>query len=280
MGFVSSMSALTPFYLPGLAGDLFCVYYPSAESMPDRGDILYVPPFASEMLYSRNFISRMSRQFASLGFGVLSVDLYGSGDSAGDFGEARWEIWKEDLATGVRWLQELGRERITLWGLRMGCLLALDFAAQAQGNYESLFLWQPILSGQSGMDEFVQMHFAGDDRIERCGTLKQRQGLAAGEIVEIGGYALAAELIRAIDKLEIAPLGKLMKAPIHWMETTPKAEQQLDPNSLRVISHWTKSGIRVHVHKAIAGPFWLFPYCADGSVLTKHLLEVLAENRS
>jgi len=265
------MPSPVTFYLPGVAGNLFSIYYPRSESAPDGGDILYVPPFAGEMLNSRNLISAVSRKLTSLGFGVLSVDLYGSGDSAGDFADARWELWKNDLATAVRWLEEQGRERLSLWGLRMGCQLALDFAAQASSDFQDIFLWQPVLSGESMLDEFVRMNFAGDDDIGRVATRDQRQKLAMGESVEIGGYCLAAELIRAIDKLEILSLGNSVSRPIHWTEISRNVDQRTDSVRLQIVENWRKSAAQVYTHKAMAGPFWFFPYCADDASLVARL---------
>src|SRR5579862_8212418 len=82
------------FFLSGSAGDLFAMYYAPAETDIDYGDVLYVHPFAGEMFASRNVIAALARELASVGVGVLTVDLYGCGDSWGDFSDARWEIWR------------------------------------------------------------------------------------------------------------------------------------------------------------------------------------------
>src|SRR5215469_17330088 len=105
-------TAPASFFLPGPAGDLFAIYHSPAPSTRDRGDVVYVHPFAEEMNHSRHLISTLARQLSRYGLGVLMVDLYGCGDSAGDFAEARWETWKEDVAAAVRWLHGRGRRRI------------------------------------------------------------------------------------------------------------------------------------------------------------------------
>ncbi|HEX3544845.1 MAG TPA: alpha/beta hydrolase, partial [Candidatus Acidoferrum sp.] len=128
------------FFLSGTAGNLFAMYYPPKETDADPGDVLYVPPFAGEMFASRNLIAAVARNLASAGMGVLTVDLFGCGDSDGDFSDARWEIWRDDLAAAVAWLQEQGRDRLILWGLRLGALLAMDFAARSRQACEKIAL--------------------------------------------------------------------------------------------------------------------------------------------
>ena len=46
---------------------------------------------------SRRMAALQARAFAEMGFGVLQIDLFGCGDSSGDFSDARWDIWKQDL---------------------------------------------------------------------------------------------------------------------------------------------------------------------------------------
>ena len=86
---------MNPFFLVGGQGTLFAIYYPPAAGVPRRDGVLYVPPFAEEMNKSRRLVALQARRLAAAGFGVLVPDLYGTGDSAGDFAEARWSIWRK-----------------------------------------------------------------------------------------------------------------------------------------------------------------------------------------
>lgn len=49
---------------------------------------------------------------AKRGDRVLLIDLYGTGDSGGDFGDATLPIWREDLRRGAAWLTERGVVRL------------------------------------------------------------------------------------------------------------------------------------------------------------------------
>jgi hypothetical protein len=63
-----------PFFLQGSKGPLFCVYFPPVAT--DRGNILFIPPFADEMNRSRSMVAMQARAFAAKGFGTLLIDLY------------------------------------------------------------------------------------------------------------------------------------------------------------------------------------------------------------
>lgn len=54
------------------------------------------PPFGEEMNKSRRTLAWSARHFARHGWAVLALDLGGTGDSAGDFGDATWAGWIDD----------------------------------------------------------------------------------------------------------------------------------------------------------------------------------------
>lgn len=252
------------------------MYYPPASPSGYERSILYVHPFAGEMLASKHMIATLARRLSSAGIGVLTVDLFGCGDSSGDFSEARWEIWKEDLACAVRWLQEQGCARIGLWGLRLGALLAMDFAAHSDDAYDRILLWQPVVRGDRMMDQFFRMNFVPDkgnqDTANRLASQDLRRSLKRGELVEADGYGVACELIVAIDRLALAPFGNSISAPIHWLEIATRIDHHPDSPSLAVVEEWRRQGKQVKLSNAVAAPFWLFPYSAEARGLVDSVL--------
>jgi exosortase A-associated hydrolase 2 len=270
------------FFLPGAAGNLFAMYYPPAETGLDSGSVLYVHPFAGEMFASRNIISVLSREIAGAGLGVLTVDLYGCGDSSGDFSDARWEIWRDDLAASVRWLQAQGQDRISLWGLRLGAVLAMDFAVWSQETYEGIVLWQPVLTGRNMLTQFFRMNLDEADKglpARQLTDAELRKSLPAAQNVEVAGYELSWELVRAIDRMEIAPLAKSVSGPIHWMEFGEHVETPLHTDSLRVIEEWKRNGIRVTTQRSVGMPFWFFPHSIDPRSLAADLKTIFCEEQ-
>jgi exosortase A-associated hydrolase 2 len=137
-----------------------------------------------------------ARAFADAGWLVLQIDLMGCGDSAGDFADATWSCWVNDVRQSAQWLLERCGSAPVMWGLRAGALVAVEAAAGF--DVGGFVLWQPVLSGKQFLQQFLRLKAAGEmvaqgDR-ERTGTRALREQLARGEAVEIAGYTVSPEL--------------------------------------------------------------------------------------
>jgi exosortase A-associated hydrolase 2 len=248
-----------PFFLDSAPGQRFCLYHTPAGAC--RGAVLYIHPFGEEMNKSRRMAALQARALATLGYGVLQVDLHGCGDSSGDFAEARWEQWQRDVALGAAWLQrELGKP-LSLWGLRLGALLALEHArAAAAGAVERVVLWQPVTNGAQFLTQFLRLRVASEmlgDAAERKtgGTDRLRAALQAGDALEIAGYELAPELALAIDAREAAAL-PVTTCPVDWLEVVAAPDRPLPPASTRVADGWRQAGADVRTHTVPGQAFW------------------------
>ena len=204
-------------------GQRYCLYQAAADI--SRGAVLYVPPFAEEMHKTRRMAALLARQLALQGIATLRIDLQGCGDSSGDFAEARWATWHDDLARASAWLEQRSGHRPALLGLRLGALLAMDYAAATSraATPHRLILWQPVLDGAAYLTQFLRLRMVGGiinaDATARNSNLTcaLRARLAAGEALEVGGYELAPELAQAVDGLTLAPLGRASCA-LHWFD--------------------------------------------------------------
>ncbi len=249
------MSAFRPFFLQIGSGRRLLTYHPCSETC--KGMVLYVPPFAEEMNKSRRMAALQARNLAKIGYSVLQVDLYGCGDSSGDFKDARWEIWKDDLRLALAWLKTQHDLPVTLLGLRLGALLALDFAADADCAIDRILLWQPVHSGETYIAQFLRLRLANAMIAgrEKVSLQDLKRELASNGTLEIAGYELAHELAESIGRLKLGELGKT-GIPHHWFETMPDASLSLSPASARILDAWINRGITAHVHKVQGEPFW------------------------
>jgi exosortase A-associated hydrolase 2 len=248
-----------PFFLKTGSGQRFCLYHPPFPGKEHIGSFIYVHPFAEELNRSRRMAALQARAFAALGFGVLQIDLLGCGDSSGDFGDARWSRWKDDLATAWNWLQKRDSVPIGLWGLRLGALLALDFSKESRSAVNTLVLWQPVINGEVFLTQFLRMRMAsemllGSDH-KLLGTQEMRRMLAGGETIEVAGYELAPALAASIDTLSLADLAVLDTA-IHWFEIVPEPEHPLPSPAVRVMDSWQQQGVKFQTHPVPGSPFW------------------------
>ena len=262
------MSRAEPLFLDTSGGARFCLYHPPHGQA--RGALLYLHPFAEEMNKSRRMAALAARRLAARGVGVLQLDLHGCGDSAGEFHEARWDGWQADIKAGLDWLQARLGLRPGLWGLRLGALLALDYAAQAEQAPARLLLWQPVLSGAQHLNQFLRLRVAGDMLQEggaaTGGTAALRARLQAGDILEIGGYELHPALALAFDGVDAARLA----APpcrVDWFEVVPEAGRAPTAAAARLAEAWCAGEVDVQL-AALAGPaFWTTQEIAEAPAL-------------
>ncbi len=257
-----SAPAAQPFFLPAAAGQRFCLYYPAAGDAC-RGAVLYIHPFGDEMNKARRMAALQSRALAAKGYSVLQIDLYGCGDSSGEFAEARWDIWKDDLALASAWLLERAGAPLTLWGLRLGALLALDYAAGAVRKPDHMLLWQPVHGGAAFLTQYLRLLSAnamladaGKPAAEKSGgAAALKASLLGGQMLEVAGYELAPELAAAIDQRDSGKLA-LPTCPVQWFESVASAERALTPAVERIAANWRDQGVALQVERVVCQPFW------------------------
>jgi len=249
-----SRAPFEAFFLPAGAGERFCVFHPAAGE--PQGSVLHVHPFAEEMNKSRRMAALQARAFAARGYAVLQMDLLGCGDSSGDFGEARWALWKDDVRMAHAWLRRKAEGPVHLWGLRLGAMLAADCARERDGSFASLLMWQPVISGTQFMAQFLRLRLSSEmlsGAAGRSGTEQLRAELAAGKALEIAGYELAPELALAIERLDLAVLAP-KNVPSRWLEVN--AEGATSPAVQRAARAWSATGAEIDLRAVRGEPFW------------------------
>lgn len=241
-----------PFFMDTERGTRFCIYH--APRIATRAAVLYIHPFAEEMNKSRRMAALQSRVFAANGFAVLQMDLFGCGDSCGDFSAARWEFWRHDVENGLAWLRNRAAGvPLYLWGLRLGGLLALDVASTHK--VDGIILWQPVVSGRQCMNQFLRTRLAQGllEGAETGSTAGLRAQLIGHGAIEIAGYELAADLVYAIDHADASRMRP--RTPlIEWIATSSPAESAAAALAARLQALWT--GTEVRFRHVPGPPFW------------------------
>jgi exosortase A-associated hydrolase 2 len=279
MTFVAVSTPAHPFFLSCGTRKLFALRFDVPAGMVPRGATLLVPPFAEESNKSRRMLVQQARALSACGYGALIVDLYGTGESAGDFFDARWDLWREDVACSCDWLERQYAVPVSLIGLRLGALLALTFASKQPSALERIVLWQPVLSGEAMMTQFLRTRLVSG-LMAQVETKETTQTLRAqsrsGQPLEVSGYLLAPELLSAIDSAVLAPLAAPYMPPLYWFEIVGDAAQGVTPASRRVIETWRERGVKVDV-KSVSGPtFWSVVEIAEAPALVTATTEVFA----
>lgn len=261
-----------PFFLDAGPGQRFCLFHAPAGAC--RGALVYVHPFGDEMNKARRMAALTARALAARGIGVLQVDLYGCGDSSGDFADARWEIWLADLEAARAWLAARLGVAPGLWGLRLGGLLALDFAQRCPHPIPDIVLWQPVQQGGAYLKQFLRLLSVNEMLAQpeseqnkaASNTSALRAALLGGQALEVAGYELAPELGAAIDALDgakLAPRG----ARVHWFEMATTGDRPLPPASARLAAAWREQGCELDLQQIVGQQFWATQEISESSEL-------------
>ncbi len=242
------------------------------ETLP-RGQVLYVPPFAEEMNRCRSLVATLARQFADRGYGCTLLDLYGTGDSDGEFHQASLDDWLSNVALALTWVQERFGAAPLLWGLRLGALLAWESARAHGSAVAGLLLMQPATSGRMLTRQLVRQRIAsGLSRNAQESAEDINACWERGDTVEIGGYHTCGELMLALQGLAIHAEG----APayrIQWLEHESVPGKGLPPASGKITQALGEQGSDVSWRLFGGAPFWQLNERAD----TPELIGLMAE---
>ena len=216
-----------------------------------RGTVIFVHGFAEEMNKSRRMAARMARMLAADGWRVVQRDLYGCGDSSGDFGDATWSDWVADVEDENS--QVIAHRPAWLWCLRAGALLAS--AALSKHPNVNLLLWQPVLSGAQHLQQFLRLHagarIVGTGKDDRS----PMQMLRSGTGVELGGYQLSSALAMGLAQAKF-DLPDAFASRIVWFEVSDADTLEMLPQSAGLIERLRARNIVVESEVLRGLPFW------------------------
>jgi len=237
-----------------------------------HSSVLYLHPFAEEMHKSRRNVAAMARLLAASGFNVMLLDLSGCGDGAGEFRDVDWEVWRTDAADALAALRAMDSLPITLWGLRLGALLACELS-QGESDLQRLLLWQPVLNGEQHIDQFLRLRSAaaavdsnaGFDRKSLWGELR------AGRSLEIAGYEISSALALQMSKLRLHDL--LPSCAVNWLEVSANAQFTLP--SANVQEHWREQGVELAYAGVTGDSFWRNHDASINNDLQRATMELL-----
>jgi exosortase A-associated hydrolase 2 len=252
------VTAVEPFFLPTPSGPAFAVLHHPATAVPSRGHVLVVPPFNEEMNRCRSMVTLQAREFAKQGYGTLLLDLHGTGDSAGEHGDARWALWLGNLKAALAWLQARPGGCAALLGIRLGAILAAEVMATTPGAPDTLVLWQPVVDGKIHMNQFLRVRMAAQfDRpnLTKETTASMRKQLEAGESIEVAGYELHPELVRGIDAAHLVKQRPAARQVL-WLENVSADGGELPAPAVAAANTWADAGIAAEMQGYVGPAFW------------------------
>ncbi|MFC1750300.1 hydrolase 2, exosortase A system-associated [Pseudomonadota bacterium] len=250
---------ISPSFIDSPQGRIFVVQrYPRSGSACQG--VVLVPPFAEEMNRARRMMTLLAEQLAERGCYVVIPDLFGTGDSEGDFSRASWDGWVEQLSCCVEHMQSRYRvERYSMVAVRAGALLAADYIKQSPHKPTKQVLWQPTIDGAAYLTQFLRLRLAADmlSGGEGRGSVSSlKQALNAGETVEVAGYALSSAVSQGLAQASLKQVLPEIFPPTYWIDCMAGKEQDAPLATRELIQGLTASDVDVTHSTCIGPPFW------------------------
>lgn len=244
-------------FIPGGRGNLLVVTHLPANSI--RGSILLVPPMAEEMNKSRRMMALLGASLADAGFAAVLPDLYGTGDSEGEFVEATWTTWMADLESVIEWARRSIAPIHGAVAIRLGCALlqAIADSGSAEQLRKTVF-WQPAFDGKQWITQFLRLRTAASMMTDQRETITQLVGeFERNQSIEVAGYEISAvlyrELLAAVEPEGLsAGLGDVLWLNCRRRDASTETPTMVVP----LIERSQQSGVRVIYGEGDAEPFW------------------------
>jgi pimeloyl-ACP methyl ester carboxylesterase len=193
---------MRPFYFgpPGLR--LFGVHDSPQTDAGRESSVVLCYPHSQDYVFAFRAYRTLGTWLARAGFHVLRFDYLGTGDSAGDVGQASLPQWTGDIVAAVEEVRRsLGHSSVSLVGLRLGATLAAMAAAECR-QVDRLVLWEPVVRGNEYVATLRARH-----REWFQAELKERPGaqrLAVDD--ELLGYRFTESLRNDLERVDLSSL--------------------------------------------------------------------------
>lgn len=248
---------MQPVHMSGSRGQLTGVYFKPTVQRRGLGDVLIAPAFAEEMNRCRAMVALQARAFANIGVGTLVLDLFGTGDSAGTYSDATWEIWRQDMREGLNWLDHYGNGCTTLLGVRTGAILACELAAEVE-SVRNLIFWQPVIDGKTYFTQLLRVRIAAEiNQVDGVrSTDELRKQAASGASIEVTGYEINPKLALTLDTIRLPDSSAIEGRRIGWFDVATSSDAPV-PRAARATLDSYREKAASLTHGRVVGPaFW------------------------
>lgn len=251
---------MKPFFIKSIAGNIFCLYHSPAVNVEFKRNILFIPPFAEELNRSRHMINKQAREFSEAGYGVLILDLYGTGDSEGDLGEASLAIWQKDILAAVSWLRSISDTSPIIWAMRTGGLIATDLLQKNSTLSDQMILWSPVIEGKQFMTQFLRIktsaNLTNESEDGKTSVKDLWENIDAGKSIEIAGYNLSAQMATDISALSLKAVKLPRNLSVKWVEISQAEPACLSPAIKKIVDTWKANDINITAAAVNDLPFY------------------------
>jgi pimeloyl-ACP methyl ester carboxylesterase len=187
---------------------LFGWYHPAARADGDvaREGLVLCSSIGREDLNAHRTLRHLANAAAQHGVPALRFDYDGCGDSAGDdLDPLRVQAWISSIDAAIDELRaRAGVERVCLFGIRMGVLLA-SAAAARRNDVSSLVAFAPVVSGRAFVREWRTMGLVREwkSATEADGAPSDD---TADDLHEAAGFVMTRETREELSRIDLTAL--------------------------------------------------------------------------
>lgn len=187
-------------------------------------------PHAHEYNRSHRAMRELGMRLANNGFNTFSFDYFGTGDSAGDYEDARFTTWIDDINTAVDYFKKKADvDRICLVGMRIGATLAYMAAAKRE-DVGAIAMWDPVVTHEDITGETLEIK-----AYQELNPVSQRD-IKRTDVI---AYAVTENMLNDLEQVDLMSLGGCHADHLLVLEATAVADdhawtKQLAGDSTRV----------------------------------------------
>ena len=233
--------------------------------------MVFVPPFADEMNKCRRQVALTARSLARKRCAVVLVDLFGTGDSEGDFSDATWDMWKSDVGTAMAWAESAFSSVDAIVATRLGCALAAESLLEFDRSVSRSVFWQPVMNGRQFMTQFLRLQVAASmmDSGGQVTVDELRTRLEEGLSLEIAGYELTRRLWSAVEGSDLLSCLSRRLGRLHVIEVGRVKNDGLSVPGQRLMAAAQEEDIEVTGKRLPGDPMWAATEVVTNSALSE-----------
>ena len=256
---------MIPFYFGAPNRRLFGCYQSPPPGLHRDTGVLLCYSMGEEYTRFHRLYHLLARHLSQAGFPAMRFDLYGCGDSEGDFEQARIDDWLADVSAAIDELRRRSNaSTICLAGLRLGGTLAMMSGAE-RGDVRGLVLWDPVTNGRAYLHELGDLH----QYMLRWAHVRPPRHQSEEGPTELLGYPLADSLRADLEALNLATVQQRPADHVLLIESHEVLSQR------NLAEHLGRMEIRVAYQRQPQPQTWLWREDVGRALVAYPLLQAV-----
>lgn len=186
---------IQPLFIGANNHALYCCHHEALGEIRKKTPIIICPPLGHEYERCHRAIKQLASALCKIGFDVLRFDYFGTGDSAGDYEQADFDVWKKDAHKAITFLKNrTGADKVAILGLRLGATIAHQVACE-RNDIAASVLWSPCLVGKDVLVDW--------DELQKSHQQTLGYDSSNNQITEVLGFGLSEVLRSQLEAMTI-----------------------------------------------------------------------------